>query len=205
MIITTLHSNDIKRKHKYRKKQNTRTFRQIFCSLYFVIIFCLSQLFMSKFLFCYWNTLTFFLSFIGQHDITPYFLDAVLLTEQLFSSSGQVIACSRLTVWRSLNTAKIWQFNTVVVEFEQVHTIILISSIKLLKSIISKHCNVIFALTLNCHDNYSTIFKILSVIILLDDWGLCFCFNVPWRNYSIDSQCGSFVYTLFGACYWKEF
>ena len=155
---------------------------------------------MSKFLFCYWNTLTFFSLFHWQHDIIPYFLDTVLLTEQLFSSSGQVIACSRLTVWRSFNTAKIWQFDTVAVEFEQVHSIILISSIKSLKNIISKHCNVIFALTLNCHDNFSTIIKVLSVIILLDDWGLCFCFNVPWRNYSIDSQCWSFVYTLFGAC-----
>ena len=85
------------------------------------------------------------------------------------------------------------------------YSIILLNSIKLLNSIISKHYNTLFALILNCQDNYTTIIMALSIFILFDDWGLCFCFNVPWRNQSIDLNCESFVWILFGAWYRKEY
>ena len=41
----------------------------------------------------------------------------------------------------------------------------------------------------------------LSLFILFDYWGIFFCFNVSWRNQSIDLRCGSFVWILFGAWY----
>ena len=85
------------------------------------------------------------------------------------------------------------------------YSIILLNSIKLLNSIISKHYNIRFALILNCHDNYRTIIMALSIFILFDDWGLWFCFNVLCRNQSIDLRCGSFVWILSGAWYWKEY
>ena len=85
------------------------------------------------------------------------------------------------------------------------YSIILLNSIKLLDSTISKHYNILFALILNYHGSYRTIIMTLSIFILLDDWGLWFCFNVLYRNQSIDLRCGSFVWVLFGAWHWKEY
>ena len=42
---------------------------------------------------------------------------------------------------------------------------------------------------------------LLLFCLIIED----FCFNVQWRNQSIDLQCRSFFWILFGAWYWKEF
>ena len=85
------------------------------------------------------------------------------------------------------------------------YSIILLNSIKLLSSIISKQYNILFALTLNCHHSYRTFVMASYVFVLFDDWRIWFCFNIPWRNRSTDLQGGSFVWILFRALYWKKY
>ena len=117
------------------------------------------------------------------------------LVEQLLSSFQRVFICSKLTTWRLIlwkfdNSIQLSNWNRQITSY----SIILLNSIKLLNSIISKHYNIRFALILNCHDNYRTIIMALSIFILFDDWGLWFCFNVLCRNQSIDLRCWSFAW-----------